>query len=106
MTFGIVWQSCNRGAWPTPYQPTETLELTRLAQKVRMLINKDDINYQELSNSMNLLTKSEDAKARQAYVQAMTPLSQKILKAEWEVLKRDLNYKPSTGGGISMAEQA
>lgn len=75
------------------YAQDEVLELTRLTQKVRMLMNKDDPHYPELSNLLALLNMNANTEARQKYVRDLTPLAQKILKDEWEVLKRDLNYK-------------
>lgn len=68
-----------------------------------MLMNKADPNYEELSNLLANLYMNANKEARQQYVRELTPLAQTILKNEWEVLKRDLNYKPPADGGTSTA---
>jgi hypothetical protein len=75
------------------YKDEELLELYRIAAKVRLLMNKGDENYGALSNLIDLLIGNADQNGRIKCVRDLTPLSQKILKAEWEVLKRDLSYK-------------
>jgi hypothetical protein len=78
-------------------QLVELQELHRLAQKIRLLMNKDDANYGRLSNMIDLLISDTDPEGRAETVREATPLLQNILKAEWEVLKRDLSYKAPVG---------
>jgi hypothetical protein len=56
------------------------------------LMNKNDPNYGRLSNMIDLLIADIDPEGRADTVSKSTPLLQDILKAEWEVLKRELSY--------------
>jgi hypothetical protein len=76
------------------HKDDEMLELFRIAAKVCLLMNKGDTHYTTLSNLMDLLIRNADQDSRIKYVRELTPLSQDILKTEWEVLKRDLSYHP------------
>ena len=75
------------------YKPDELSELYRLAAKIRLLMNKSDPHYSNLSNSIDLLLGNSNQDGRDRVVSDLTPVIQTILKTEWEVLKRDLSYE-------------
>jgi hypothetical protein len=75
------------------YHPDELRELYRLAAKIRLLMNNNDPEYQDLSNSIDLLLLNANDGGRVKLVRDLTPVMQKILKTEWEVLKQDLSYE-------------
>ncbi len=82
-------------------QPPELQELRRLAAKIRLLMSKTDSKYPDLTSRLEFLLTNANVESRFIYVSEMTPLSQDILKAEWEVLKRDLSYKAPGRTGLS-----
>ena len=75
------------------YAPDELKKLYRLAAKIRLLMNRNDPCYPELSSDIDLLLGNANQEGRNALLRDLTPVMQKILKAEWEVLKRDLSYQ-------------
>jgi hypothetical protein len=75
------------------YTPDELKDLYRLAAKVRLLMNNEDPEYKGLSDSIDLLLLNANEDGRIKLVRDLTPVMQKILKTEWEVLKKDLSYE-------------
>lgn len=75
----------------------ELEKLHRLAQKIRLLMNRNDSRYERLSEVIDQLIKDLDPDGRADIVRESTALLQDILKAEWEVLKRDLSYTAPVG---------
>ncbi len=73
-------------------EPQELQELQRLANKIRLLMNREDKNYAGLDALLAQLLRETDQNVRMQRAEQMTPLCQDILKAEWEVLKHDLRY--------------
>jgi|HubBroStandDraft_6_1064221.scaffolds.fasta_scaffold23382_5 hypothetical protein len=78
----------------------EMQELRRIATKIRLLMNKQDTNYAKLDILIAALVGDADQGNKLQIGQEMTPLCQDILKAEWEVLKRDLSYMVPLGGVV------
>jgi hypothetical protein len=85
------------GITPSP-DPTEIREVHRLATKIRLHMNRNDPNYRNLDKLIDRLITNADRDDKLQIVQEMTQLCQDILKAEWKVLKRDLNYDAPVGG--------
>ncbi len=80
---------------------TEKLkELYRLAAKIRLMMNNKDAEYEALSGSIDLLLLNANEEGRIKLVRDLVPVMQKILKTEWEVLKRDLSYEVPVKGDL------
>jgi hypothetical protein len=79
-------------------EPMEVREMQRIAFKIRLLMNKKDVNYGSLDSLIRRLLDNADQQASMKIVEEMTPVCQGILKEEWEVLKRDLSYNAPLKG--------
>jgi len=70
-------------------------ELYELSAKIRLLMNREDVRYDELVTRMEqLIAKLHNQTRGQS--EEFIRISQDILKNEWEVLKRDLARIPSS----------
>jgi hypothetical protein len=77
---------------------SETTELRRtfeLATKTKLLMNKSDVRYPELISLLEAIINNDDNGASSHKLASdLGDLTQDVLRTEWGVLKRDLEYEP------------
>jgi hypothetical protein len=76
---------------------SQRVELRRafeLATKTKLLMNKGDVRYPELISILEAIINHDNSASRYKLANDLENLTQDILKAEWGVLKRDLEYEP------------
>ena len=88
------------GGLVNKYETGELKELYRLAARIRLMMNNKDPEYGSLSNSIDVLLLNANEEGRIKLVRDLIPVMQKILKTEWEVLKRDLSYEAPIEVGL------
>ncbi len=74
---------------------TETLRrAAELATRAKLLMNKHDERYHEFISLLDAIVNNDNSESRFKLATDLTAVVQDILKAEWNVLKRDLEYQP------------
>jgi hypothetical protein len=73
----------------------ETLRTAaELATRAKLLLNKKDERYHEFITLLDSIINDDNRESRFKFATELTAVVQDILKAEWNVLKRDLEYQP------------
>lgn len=62
----------------------------RLGAKIRLMMNKNDSRYSQLSTLMDDMLTAPDVRSRYSVGAKFTSLCQDILKTEWDVMKQKL----------------
>lgn len=75
-------------------QPATMQRAFELAAKTKLLMNKTDVHYLELISLLKAIINNDNAASRFKLAADLGNVVQDILKAEWGVLKRDLEYQP------------
>ena len=80
------------GVYPH-HDPTKDREFFRLGTKIELLMNPSDPDYQELQQRMYgfLNSASSDSATKYSQNTEFVVLCQRILKREWERLKKDMH---------------
>lgn len=65
-----------------------------LATRAKLLMNKQDERYHEFISLLDAIINNDNSESRFKLATELTSVVQDILKAEWNVLKRDLEYQP------------
>jgi hypothetical protein len=65
-----------------------------LATKAKLLMNKSDVRYPELISMLEAIINIDNTASRFKIATDLGNVVQDILRAEWGVLKRDLEYQP------------